>query len=187
MIQASRYNDEIRAAILYVGYFHRAPAPDGLKFWKYNLAIGQSFDETARYFLDSDEANRNFWPNVTTTGGYLQLLYRNLFGRAPDAAGLAFWTPLIDISRPGEFTQYAMNLPSSSNDLKTALNKTRIAIFWCDRCADNGVTSYANWSGGGITNNRVATSAESILNGITHTDISLRAAYTNVKSFWDTY
>ncbi|MBI1773624.1 MAG: DUF4214 domain-containing protein, partial [Burkholderiales bacterium] len=80
---------------LYIAYFNRPADVAGLTYWegqldgnKISLAgLAQSFSEQVEY--------------VATYGGkstadVVTALYKNLFGRAPDAAGLIYWATQID-------------------------------------------------------------------------------------------
>ncbi|MFZ6681523.1 DUF4214 domain-containing protein [Undibacterium sp. Tian12W] len=80
---------------LYIAYFNRPADVAGLTYWegqldtnKISLAgLAQSFSEQVEY--------------VATYGGkstadVVTSLYKNLFGRAPDAAGLTYWATQID-------------------------------------------------------------------------------------------
>ncbi|BBB69679.1 hypothetical protein UNDYM_5426 [Undibacterium sp. YM2] len=80
---------------LYIAYFNRPADVAGLTYWegqldgnKISLAgLAQSFSEQVEY--------------VATYGGkstadVVTALYKNLFGRAPDAAGLTYWATQID-------------------------------------------------------------------------------------------
>ena len=76
-------------ARLYEAYFDRAPDAGGLTFWREQRAGGRSLDSV------SDEFARS--PEFTTTYGdlgdeaFVDLVYRNVLDRAPDAGGKAFW------------------------------------------------------------------------------------------------
>ncbi|WP_167238093.1 DUF4214 domain-containing protein [Massilia genomosp. 1] len=94
---------------LYVGYFGRAAdysgmqsfqqqlgalnAPDNLR----DLASAYSKDAGLHKLIDSFASSAEsaaLYPGNTAT--FIQALYQNVFGRAADAAGLAFWSKAID-------------------------------------------------------------------------------------------
>lgn len=80
---------------LYVAYFNRPADPDGLAFWEGvvtnaggdTTAVAAAFAATAEY--DAEYGGKTNTAVVTQ-------VYQNLFGRAPDAAGLAFWVNALD-------------------------------------------------------------------------------------------
>jgi hypothetical protein len=84
---------------LYVGYFDRAPDPAGLQFWIDQIDGGREFNTIAADFAASEEATALYpyltTPDVSTPSAFIASIYANLFGRAPDAAGLAFWTGVL--------------------------------------------------------------------------------------------
>ncbi len=98
---------------IYVGYFNRAPDPDGLQHYidvmESRLAAGASeseiLDTMAVNFANSDEAKALYpfltTPDVSTVNTFLESVYQNLFNRSPDDAGKAFWAGrLTDASNP---------------------------------------------------------------------------------------
>lgn len=76
---------------LYVGYFHRAPDAAGLAFWSNALANGASIDTIAGGFVRSPES-QIIYTQAQTAEQFVAKFYQTVFGRAPDASGLAFWT-----------------------------------------------------------------------------------------------
>lgn len=80
---------------LYVAYFNRPADPDGLAFWEGivtnaagdTTAVAAAFAATAEYEAE--------YGDKTNTEVVTQI-YQNLFGRAPDATGLAFWVNALD-------------------------------------------------------------------------------------------
>ncbi len=93
---------------VYIAYFGRAPDPEGLAFWteEYTRGLdagkpaGVVLDDVAESFRLGDEAATRF-PFLSTSGtgpvdaaaidGFVTAVFQNLFNRAPDADGLAFW------------------------------------------------------------------------------------------------
>ena len=93
---------------LYVGYFGRAPGPEGLSFWMgqydrdrdFAKAPSQTLDDVAESFRLSDEAQALYpflKPDAANSASraeiesFLDDVYANLFDRAPSDAGRAFW------------------------------------------------------------------------------------------------
>ena len=75
---------------LYVAYFNRPADPDGLAYWETVVAanngntagVSAAFAASAEYKAEYDQL---------TISGVVSQIYQNLFNRAPDAAGLAYW------------------------------------------------------------------------------------------------
>ena len=94
---------------LYVGYFNRAPDPAGLNYWVGRLEAGMTLVEIANSFAVQVESTTTYpWlaaPNLDVgVDQFITSVYQNLFERAPDAAGLAFWrAELIAGKPPGRF------------------------------------------------------------------------------------
>ena len=100
---------------LYVGYFDRAPDPAGLAFWINVLDSGAlTLTEIAQDFAGQPEAKAtySFLNNdpavnvVADVEGFIEAIYENLFDRAPEPAGLTFWTNVLQNGFPvGTFIQ----------------------------------------------------------------------------------
>ena len=87
-------------AALYAGYFNRAPDPAGLQFWIDQIDGGREFNTIAADFAASEEATALYpyltAPDVASPSTFITNVYQNLFNRAPDAAGLQFWTDVLN-------------------------------------------------------------------------------------------
>ena len=94
--------DQINAITgLYVAYFDRAPDPAGLQFWIDQLDNGRDFNTISQDFAMSEEA-KELYPFLATpdvsalsSAAFITSIYVNLFGRAPDTAGLNFWVSVL--------------------------------------------------------------------------------------------
>lgn len=82
---------------LYSAYFARDPEFDGLVFWSTKLRTGTSLRNMSAFFADSSEF-RNTYGSVDDAG-FVNLVYRNVLGRRPDAAGLRFWVNQLSSGR----------------------------------------------------------------------------------------
>lgn len=77
---------------LYEAILHRAVDPSGLTTWSRWLASGTQAD-LASVLMGSDE----YWNAAgATASGWVQAVYLDVLGRAPDAAGLGYWTGHIE-------------------------------------------------------------------------------------------
>lgn len=86
-LQASWSEDVFR---LYQATLDRVPDPGGFTFWTGQLGQGMPLGTVVSGFTGSAEFLRTY--DVTEDSAFVTLLYENVLGRAPDAAGLAGWT-----------------------------------------------------------------------------------------------
>lgn len=80
---------------LYTALFNRAPDAAGLKFWTQALINGTSLATITQGFLGTPEAAA-IYPAAQTSAQFVTSFYQTVFGRAPDAGGLAFWMNSLD-------------------------------------------------------------------------------------------
>ena len=101
---------------LYVAYFDRAPDPAGLQFWIDQLDGGRDFATISQDFAESEEA-KEIYPFLATPdlvnnspAAFVTSIYANLFGRAPDQAGLNFWVGVLGngVVAPGDMVEAIM-------------------------------------------------------------------------------
>lgn len=76
---------------LYVAILDRAPLSEGLNFWAQVLTDSGSLVYTANEMWNSAGAQADY-PAFLTTEQIVEEVFQNVFGRAPQAEGLAFWT-----------------------------------------------------------------------------------------------
>jgi len=81
-------------ANLYIALFNRAPDASGLAFWSQALVNGASLSTITQGFLATTEA-KAIYPAAQTAAQFVASFYQTVLGRAPDAAGLAFWTAAL--------------------------------------------------------------------------------------------
>lgn len=84
---ATQYDNAIQQ--LYVAYFNRPADASGITFWANAMANGVTAEQVSAAFAASEEYKTEY--NQSTYTGVVTQVYDNLFGRAPDATGLAFW------------------------------------------------------------------------------------------------
>lgn len=89
---------------LYVGYFGRAPEPEGFDFWVGVVESGSPVEAIAEDFAGQPETRSLFSefqaPESADFTSFVVAVYQNLFGRLPDAAGRAFWTGVLESAWP---------------------------------------------------------------------------------------
>ena len=80
---------------LYLAFFGRPADPAGLAFWSKQLANNNGDLTTITpFFANSEEAQVRF--GTGTVASRIDEIYEQLFNRAPDAAGRAFWTNAVE-------------------------------------------------------------------------------------------
>jgi len=121
-------NTETAIQQLYVAYYNRPADPAGLAFWK-GIVDGQAGDLSAVSAAFASSAEY-----VSVYGGkdnrtVVNTVYRNLFGRDGEPAGLDYWANALDkglITVDGVVTAIASG--AQNNDLVAFNNKVKFAI-----------------------------------------------------------
>jgi hypothetical protein len=85
---------------LYSAYFARDPEYAGLVYWSARIRTGTSVRAVSAFFADSSEFRNTY--GTLDDAAFVNLVYRNVLGRRPDAGGLRFW---IDQLRTGRNTR----------------------------------------------------------------------------------
>ncbi len=84
---------------LYRAYFLRAPDSSGAAYWEQRYASNSmSLPAISEFFSRSTEFKNRY--GSLDDAGFVNLVYRNVLGRAPDSAGLAYWTGLLRGRQP---------------------------------------------------------------------------------------
>lgn len=178
-------------AAIYIGYYDRAADPVGQDFWESavanpNLSLADIATDFATQpetliaypFLDN--------PTAEEAEGFIAEVYLNLFNRAPDAAGLGFWSDalLAAIDGTGELSVGEIILAiiggaqnsEAGQDLTTILNKIEVSTSWTN-AADAAAIDYTN-------DTAAQNSAKSIIEGVTESAASVTAAKSTIDSFF---
>jgi hypothetical protein len=79
---------------LFRAYFGRNPDLSGLNYWTNRYRNGTSLNVISSSFATSSEFLRTY--GQLSNQAFVELVYRNVLGRAPDPAGLASWTGKLD-------------------------------------------------------------------------------------------
>jgi 5'-nucleotidase len=88
---ASAVNETVgRVERGYITLLGRSPDDGGLRYWLDRQANGLSYQRIVQFFLDSPE-RRDKYPSGQTDMEFLEQLYEDAFGRAPDPIGVAYW------------------------------------------------------------------------------------------------
>lgn len=162
---------------LYVGYFGRAPDPDGLNYWvgRYTATdgtamtlaeIAQSFSvqpETTSTYAYLDFANKypNL-PNPTNPDDFITEIYQNLFNRDPDAVGLAYWhDQLVNQGKlPGQMIVDIIS-GAQGDDAVIVANKVAVGIYYANQVGALGADWNADTDPGDVSD------AHTVLSGVT--------------------
>ncbi|MCH8622813.1 DUF4214 domain-containing protein [Undibacterium sp. TS12] len=75
---------------LYLAAFNRIPDTDGFTFWMGVHRNGGSNSQIAQVFAQSEEFVSKYGANLSNTQ-FLDLIYKNVLGRAADTAGRDYW------------------------------------------------------------------------------------------------
>lgn len=180
---ASTYHADIQA--LYVAYFNRPADYLGLEFWEEAIenAVAAAGDDAAAQAAAKAEVLGQISAGFAASAEYTDVygglateqvigaVYQNLFGHAPDLAGLKFW---VDAVRGGHMTVAnavtTIAAGAQGTDLETFENKVAAAVAFTNEF-DTGEEVLA------YNGDEALTAAKAFIAGIT-TDASLAAAIT---------
>ncbi|MFG6547302.1 DUF4214 domain-containing protein [Sulfitobacter sp. 1A10445] len=180
---------------LYIGYFDRAPNPTGLNYWINELDNNpnMSYLDIAQSFSVQPEATGLYPflanPQVASPEAFITAVYLNLFNRAPDADGLAYWVGelaggksagrmIIDIQSGAQDS-------AAGQDLTILNNKTAVALDWVQSTADIPGFSYFNEDGS--INAAAEASAKGVLDGVDATPESVAEGQAETDAYVDAY
>ena len=90
LMRSTRFADPVESTIrLYRAMFLRQPDTGGLAYWVATRRTGRTLEATADFFVTSAEVQARY--GGLTNPDLVDLIYRNVLGRAPDDAGRAYW------------------------------------------------------------------------------------------------
>lgn len=118
---ASAYLNQVQQ--LYIAYFGRPADPFGQRYWAQVIDdAGGNIASVLAGFSASNESQALY--GTSNTAQKVAAIYSNVFNRAPEAAGLAYWVSQID---SGKVTQaqaaYAIQQAAGAGDASTVNNK----------------------------------------------------------------
>lgn len=111
---------------LYLAYFLRFPDYAGLQFWV-GFSATNPLTSISDAFAGSEEFQARY--GSTTNAEFVQLVYQNVLGRAPDAAGAAFWEGELD-SGARTRGQVMLNFSESEEFRGTSFNEVQVAMTY---------------------------------------------------------
>ncbi|UOA33724.1 hypothetical protein DSM110093_03820 (plasmid) [Sulfitobacter sp. DSM 110093] len=180
---------------LYIGYFDRAPNPTGLNYWINELDNNpdMSYLDIAQSFSVQPEATGLYPflanPQVASPEAFITAVYLNLFNRAPDADGLAYWEGELAAGKsPGRMIidiQSGAQDSADGQDLTILNNKTAVALDWVQSTADISGFSYFNEDGS--INAAAEASAKGVLDGVDATEESVAEGQAETAAYLDAY
>lgn len=121
---------------LYIGLLGRAADKEGLQFWINDIASGnRTLDDVREAFAASPEFQATYGGLSGDRDALVSTIYANLFERAPDAEGLAYWvgTSLTADELIAAFIQYA-----SPADQTVLTNKVLVAEVYTNVAGTDG-------------------------------------------------
>jgi len=166
---AATYYNQVQE--IYVAYYGRPADPAGLQYWAGKLdAIGGNLTTIIKAFGDSTESTALY--AGASNSAIVTAIYQQLFNRAPDSAGLAFYTGELTAGRMTG-SSIALNVADGavSTDATYLANKITVANAFTDALT---VDPSAALAYDGTT---AITAARSLITGVTTS-----AATTNVAS-----
>ncbi|MCC6070148.1 DUF4214 domain-containing protein [Massilia sp. GCM10020059] len=89
-VESAEFADAVAPlARLYYSAFDRIPDAAGLSFWLQQLQAGTPLDAIAAAFVMTPEFAEVY--GAARNADFIDLIYQNALGRAPDASGKAYW------------------------------------------------------------------------------------------------
>ncbi|MBO9444119.1 DUF4214 domain-containing protein [Phaeobacter italicus] len=165
---------------LYVGYFNRAPDPAGLQFWIDQVEAGRDTNTIAADFAASPEAKSLYpfltTPDVSSPTSFITAVYANLFNRAPDAAGQAFWEAQLSSGAvsPADAIDAIIKGATTAPDSTILTNKNTVGL---DFATDAGNTP------GFVYDAAAAAAAVSAISGVTEDAATVVTAQAATDAF----
>jgi len=108
---------ESQAYRLYQAAFNRKPDLPGLGFWVDTLEQGFSLTSVADYFVQSQEFQQTYGPNIEDSR-FIELLYNNVLKRVPETDGFNFWIESAELGvTRAEMLAYFSESPENQNNV----------------------------------------------------------------------
>lgn len=172
-------------ASLYAGYFNRAADPAGLQFWIDQIDAGRAFNTIAADFAASPEAEALYpylvTPGVSNPTVFINSIYENLFNRAPDAAGLSFWSGVLadGTVSVADFIEAIINgavddPAEGTFDATTLSNKIEVSLDFADKTSNEPGFTY---------DAAAAAAAVAVLDGVTYDPATVVEGKLEVDEF----
>ena len=147
---------------LYFAYLGRAADKAGLDYWSEQLNAAKpvlTLESLRANFVNEQPEYVNAYAGLSRSDTVVKI-YNNLFGRAPDAAGLAYWTTGGGATVNADQLLTAFVAGAGATDAKIIANKVLVSEVYTS-------TAGANYN---------AADAKSIISGVTDTAASVNTA-----------
>lgn len=82
---------------LYRAYFLRNPEAEGRDYWVGRRSAGMPLRDISEYFAGSPEFKTRY--GALDNAAFVDLVYKNVLDRTPDASGRAYWISSLDSGR----------------------------------------------------------------------------------------
>ncbi|HWW47093.1 MAG TPA: DUF4214 domain-containing protein [Xanthobacteraceae bacterium] len=174
---------------LYIGYFGRAGEPDGVNYWVERLETGYSWAQMAASFSVQPEARAQYDylsdPENADAGAFIDAIYQNLFGRAPDEEGKAYWLEQLESrgNDPQAIGQFILDIISGSyaeganpNDSKHVENKVAAAEYFTGVLEEAGIGGTHTENGVVVLNTNLVDLALAAVKNVTDDPSTIEAA-----------
>ena len=112
---------------LYFTYFMRWPDVNGLQFWIAQRRAGMSVSQIADAFGQSAEFVQRY--GSLDNAAYVNLVYRNVLGRAPDPDGFLFWKAQLDYGFMTR-TEMMLRVSGSPEYVNGSANEVQVAMLY---------------------------------------------------------
>ena len=152
---------------LYVAYLGRAADKAGLDYWSEQLNAAKpvlTLETLRANFVNEQPEYVNAYAGLSRSDTVVKI-YNNLFGRAPDAAGLAYWTTGGGATVNADQLLTAFVAGAGATDAKIIANKVLVSEVYTS-------TAGANYN---------AADAKSIISGVNDTAASVSAAVAHLS------
>lgn len=169
----------------YIGYFGRAGDPAGDAYWLNQLNTGAVSENTmAASFSVQPEATAMYaflanpsGATVAQIDSFIQSVYQDLFDRAADSAGLAYWQNQLqsNLGSPQIVGSFILDVVSGATgaDQTTLANKVTVADYFTAALSAAGVAFSAS----------AQTLAHAAIAEVTSTSATVIAAETEISSW----
>jgi len=122
-------------AKLYIATFKRAPDSAGLEYWV--QSSGLSLEGIAKSFFDQRET-KALYPEGYSNEEFIKAVYNNLFDRAPESAGAAYWKKELDSSKIERSTFILAAINGALGEDATLLeNRTEAGLYFAQKGLDD--------------------------------------------------
>ena len=169
---------------LYVAYLGRAADKTGLDYWLNDLNSDPAvltLEDLRANFVNEQPEYAAIYGGLTREDTVIQI-YNNLFGRAPDATGLAYWTTgdgsVVNIDQ----LLTAFINGADATDSQTVTNKVLVAEIYTAAAGDNFLAADAATIIAGVTTNDTISEALDLLTDGSLSGIAVPAGISALKA-----